>query len=449
MFSIPELVFNFLWISVFLVATVIIIGSLRGERVSENGKRAAAPGPFFLRIRMVWNNLLRKPFRTLLLVTSSAVAASTLFLSYFFLNSMDRSLSATGERFGADVMVVPKGYGAAAQQLLLSGTVSSFYMPQTVLDRVQAIPEVVAASPQLYLETFSGTCCQVEGNFPIVAFDPKTDFTLKPWVSNVGGRAFSADSIIIGSEAGGRNAINHLEYQSYEEHVSLFQHRFVVSHLLYPTGTDADKTIFMDIEKVRELRKSPQTTLKFPENSISVVLVKTKPGDQEYVRHLIEQKIPEVSAVTGAAVRETVEKQLFPLKLLCYSMIGIVLVMAGMQAMTLFSAIVSERKREIGMFRALGASKGTVYRLLLQEAAGAAWIGGAVGVLATIIVLYDNRTLIRKGIHLPLLFPGWGPSLLIAASAILLTVGMGVFAAWVPIRSILNQQPYLAIREGE
>jgi putative ABC transport system permease protein len=178
-------------------------------------------------------------------------------------------------------------------------------------------------------------------------------------------------------------------------------------------------------------------------------MVKTKPGDEEYVSSLIERKIPEVTATTGAGVRQMVERQLFPLRLLSYSMIGIVLVMSALQAMTLFSAIVSERKREIGMFRALGAGKSTVYRYLLQEAAAAGLIGGTIGVLAIMTVLYDNRTLIHKWIHLPLLFPAGGMAVLIAAATVFLSVSLGVLAAFVPVRSMLRQEPYMAIREGE
>ncbi|GAX90495.1 ABC transporter permease [Effusibacillus lacus] len=346
-------------------------------------------------------------------------------------------------------MVVPKGNGAAARQLLLSGTTSPFYMPQNVWERIRVLPGVVAASPQLYLETYSGSCCQVEGNFPVVAFDPKTDFTLKPWLSDTGGRPFTPDSIIIGSEAGGKNAIYHLDNRSYEERLNLFHHEFVVSRLLYPSGTGVDNTIFMDINKVRALQQSGHIIGNVPKDSISVVLVKTLPGDEELVRREIERLIPEASAVTGISVRETVEKQLFPLRLLSYSMIGVVLLMAGLQAMTLFSAIVSERKQEIGMFRALGATKGIVYRFLLQEAGMAGLLGGAAGGLATFIILYDNRTLIRKTIHLPLLFPEAGLAILLAAAVSMITVLLCVLAAYLPVRSIVKQEPYLTIREGE
>ena len=400
------------------------------------------------RVRWAWRNLWRKPLRSSLLLVSTAITAAMLFLSYFFLISMDRSLTASEARFGADVMVVPKNYGAVAQQVMISGDASAFYMPQLVLDKLKKIPEIQQMSPQLYLETFSGVCCRVEGDFPVVAFDPRTDFTLQSFMASQG-KELQSDSIILGSEAGGKNAVAHLQYKSYEEHVTIFGKSFKVARMLFPTGTGADKTIFMNIDTARELRKAGGNGLKFPPDSISVVLVKTLPGDEEFVKRQIEREIPEASAFTGGKLRDTINEQLFPLRLFSYAMIGIVLVMSGLQAMTLFSALVNERMREIGMFRAVGAGKWAVYRLLLAEAGLAGACGGLIGVFLVGAALYDNQVLLTKTFRLPLLFPTLGSTVAIAGGAVLMTAVIGMLAAAVPIRSILRASPYDAIREGE
>ncbi|ARU63295.1 hypothetical protein CBW65_21645 [Tumebacillus avium] len=400
------------------------------------------------RIRWAWRNLWRKPLRSSLLLTSTAITAAMLFLSYFFLMSVDRSLTASDARFGADVMVVPKNYGKVAEQVMITGEVSSFYMPGSVVAKLREIPEVQALTPQLYLETFSGTCCQVEGDFPVVAFDPKTDFTLKGYFSGAG-RELTSDKVIVGSDAGGKNAIYHLQYKAYRETLKLFGHDFQLARVLFPTGTGADHTIYMTLDAARKLREAGGNGLTFPKDSVSVVLVKTLPGDEEFVKRQIERKIPEASAVTGTKLRETITRQLFPLRLLSYSMIGVVILMAAIQGMTLFSALVNERMREIGMFRALGAGKWAVYRLLLTESLLASLTGGTVGVFLVAAMLADNEAVIAKAFQLPLLFPDFLPSILLATGAVLLTALIGMLAAAVPIRSILRQNPYDAIREGE
>lgn len=400
------------------------------------------------RVRWAWRNLWRKPLRSSLLLVSTALTAAILFLSYFFLNSMDRSLTASESRFGADVMVVPKNYGAVAEQVMISGEISPFYMPASVMDKLKQIPEIQQMSPQLYLETYSGACCQVTGDFPVVAFDPKTDFTLSGFMS-VEGKELTANSIVLGSEAGGSNALSHLRYKSYSEKIELFGGTFEVARVLFPSGTGADKTIFMNIDRARELREAGNNELTFPKDSVSVVLVKTKPGDDEFVKRQIERHIPDVSAVTGNKLRETITQQLFPLRLLSYAMILTVLLMAALQSMTLFSALVNERMREIGMFRALGAGKWAVYRLLFTESFLASVVGALIGVFVVGAMLYDYQWEITKTFRLPLMFPDLVTTIWLSLGAVVVTGLIGVVAAAVPVAGILRQNPYDAIREGE
>lgn len=400
------------------------------------------------RVPFAWRNLWRKPLRASLLVIGAMITASILFLSYFFLVGIEKSTAASSARFGADVMVVPKHFGAVAEQMMISGEVSTFYMPDTVLDRLKEIPEIRQMSPQLYLETYSGTCCQVHGDFPVIAFDPATDFSLQAFMAETG-KPFTKDSVLIGSEAGGKNALYHLHYKSYAERVTLFNRPFQVAKVLFPTGSGADRTIFMDLATARELRKTGGNELTFPENSVSVVLLRTDAGDAEFVKRQVERLIPESSAVTGLKIRETIEGQLRPLRWFAFSMIAVVLVMAALQTMTLFSALVAERMREIGMFRALGASRGTVYRLLLLEAWLASTFGAVIGVFLVATTLADNRALLTKSFQLPLIFPSLASTVWLGLAAVLATGVLSALAAAVPIRSILRLQPYDAIREGE
>jgi putative ABC transport system permease protein len=130
-------------------------------------------------------------------------------------------------------------------------------------------------------------------------------------------------------------------------------------------------------------------------------------------------------------------------------MIVIVLLMATLQAMTLFSALVNERMREIGMFRALGAGKWAVYRLLFGEAMLASIFGAVIGVFLVATTLHDNKAVITKTFRLPLMFPDLISTIGLASAAVLLTAVIGVLAAAVPIASILRHNPYDAIREGE
>ncbi len=398
-------------------------------------------------IIIAWRNLKRKISRTMLLAGSAGLTALILFSSYFFVHSMERSMEASSSRLGADLLVVPKGYGGQAGDMIIAGTATPFYMPSEVVDKIKKIPEVELVAPQIYLETISTVCCRVAGDFPVVAFDPKNDFTLKHWMADR--KELGKYEILIGSEAGGQNYLYHYDNEAVEEWVTLFGKDFEVKGVMFPTGMGTDKTIFMPMEAALELYGRAGTGLQFPAHHISIALVKIKPGMEALVKREIEKMELGVDVVRGQGLQETVKAQIFPVKVLSYIMIVLVIIMSSLQVMTMFTALISERRKEIGMLRAMGATRYATYRLLLLEAAMAAGLGGVIGSLIAGAALYDNRILIMQVLKLPLLFPDWGTGLTIGLAATAVTILISIIAAFFPIRSTLKLEPYEAIREGE
>ena len=379
-----------------------------------------------------------------MLAGSAAITAFILFTSYFFVFSMEKSISASANRLGADLMIVPKGYGGQAGDMIVSGTATKFYMPGEIINKIKTISEVEQASPQIYMETLPLICCQVEGHFPVVAFDPKTDFTIKSWLAM--DKPFEKFDYIAGAEAGGANYLYAMDNPAMEEVTVMFDKEFTMKIPLFPTGMGTDKTIFIHIDAAKEVNAGEKY---FPENSVSTILVKTQPGMQEFVKRQIERMNLDVDVVVGSGLKQTVEKQVLPVKALSYIMIGLVIIMSALQVATMFTALISERKKEIGMLRAMGASRGVTFRILLMEAGIASFIGARIGSLLGGAALYDNKTLIFQLLQLPLLFPNWPTGLLIGSVATLFTTIIAVVAAYFPVRSTLKLQPYEAIREGE
>ncbi len=397
---------------------------------------------------VAWRNIKRKSSRSAWLAGSAAIAALLLFVSYFFVFSMERSLKAGSQRLGADLLVVPKGVGDHAGDMIIAGKVSAFYMPETVVDRIEQIPEVEQVAPQLYLKTVSTVCCGTEGDFPVVAFDPQRDFTLKNWVAETS-RTYDKYDVVIGSNAGGGNYLYHYDDAYSVQWVTLFGKEFLIRNVLFPTGMGTDDTIFMRLDAARELSGSKDLGLDIPKNQISVVLVKTQPGMDEFVKREIERMNLNVDVAKGSGLQEVVNHQIRPIKLFSYLMITVMIVMSGFQVMTIFSALVNERRKEIGMLRAMGAARVTAYRLLLAEAMLSGMIGSSFGALAGAALLYDNRALILKFITLPLVFPDWTSGLGIGLAVMLAVTGISVLAAFIPVNRILREQPYQSMREGE
>jgi putative ABC transport system permease protein len=103
---------------------------------------------------------------------------------------------------------------------------------------------------------------------------------------------------------------------------------------------------------------------------------------------------------------------------------------------------VIERTREIGMLRAVGATRRQVRTIVLAEAVILAAIGTAFGVLSGLYLGYMAvEALGTAGFPIAYLFPAWGLLLAIAAGLI-----FGVLAAIIPARQATQLQIVQALR---
>ncbi|MBR6155249.1 MAG: ABC transporter permease, partial [Treponema sp.] len=125
------------------------------------------------------SNIRKKPYRTTALTILVALASGVLFGTLLLTASIKGGLNGIKNRIGADLMIVPEGYEAQAESVLLSGEPNYFYMDKSIEETVRGIQGVGEVSSQFYLTSLSESCC----DFPIqiIGFDPETDFIVKSW----------------------------------------------------------------------------------------------------------------------------------------------------------------------------------------------------------------------------------------------------------------------------
>jgi putative ABC transport system permease protein len=122
---------------------------------------------------------------------------------------------------------------------------------------------------------------------------------------------------------------------------------------------------------------------------------------------------------------------------------GLSVVLIGL----VFSMAANERRKELGVLRALGATRRFVFKSLLAEASLLAFFGGATGVALAGMAIFLFRKLIMVSFEIPFLLPS--PTLL------LIQIGGGLFlalfsvnlAALFPAVKISRQDPAIAMRE--
>jgi putative ABC transport system permease protein len=116
---------------------------------------------------------------------------------------------------------------------------------------------------------------------------------------------------------------------------------------------------------------------------------------------------------------------------------AISLVVGGIGIMNIMLVTVTERTREIGLRKALGAKKKTIVTQFLAESIILTFVGGIIGIILGVIVSYFYSKISSSSFTI---------SISSVALAFLVSVGIGIIFGWYPARRASNLQPIEALR---
>jgi putative ABC transport system permease protein len=141
--------------------------------------------------------------------------------------------------------------------------------------------------------------------------------------------------------------------------------------------------------------------------------------------------------MTSDAVQDFVNQITGPIALALVVISSIGLMVGGIGVMNIMLVSVTERTSEIGLRKALGATRGDVQFQFLMEAGTLTGIGGLVGVVAG----YALAAGISKLIAVPMVL---SPVYVIVA--VLFSVGIGIFFGLHPAHRASKMDPVTALR---
>jgi len=373
----------------------------------------------------------------------AALMAGFVIAATLVIRGVDDSLRLALERLGADIIVIPEGHEQRLKSALLMGIPVHCWMPDTVVDDLADIPGVVAVSPQLYLSTLRGaTCCSVPEMF-LIAYDPITDFTLKPWLEeNLEG------GLGLGEAVGGS-----LVYVPVEQgELLVYGYGLDLKGSLEPTGTGLDQSMFFTFDTAYDIARlsSDQAVkmLDIPPRTISSALVRVDlDADPQEVANQIDAAVRGVTPLETNKLFRGQREQLLSLLNSVVALLGITWVLTMALIAVVFSLAVNERRRHIGVMRALGARRTTVLQSLLLEAVLLALAGGAVGIAVASLAVYLFRPLIIGLMSTPFLYPAPLPLAGLGLGALGLALIGVTLAALIPALRISFQDASISMRE--
>jgi putative ABC transport system permease protein len=381
--------------------------------------------------RLAVQNLARRPARAFLLALIVAVGVGAAFATCVVQRAIDDSLSVGFARMGADLVVVPRDTLVNLTPALLTVEPTPHVLEASTVEQIARVAGIEAAAPQRYIAAqLAGDAHAHDAD--LIAFDPARDFTVLPWLAEKLDRPLAVGEVLVGAR----------REQAVGSTVQLGGRTFTVRGRLGLTGVGPfDRGFFTTFESAADLVAEP--------GQVSAVLIRLKGGaTPEQVRFALAQ-VPGLKVVAGPSLYTSVRQGLTAVLSGAVALTLLVLLAAVLMVGVLYSAVLAERRRELGLLLALGTRRRQLLRLILVEAMLTTGLGGICGALlgGGLLLLFE-RSLghYLQSASVPLVRPGLAVLGLYALAGIALAACVGLVGAIVPAWRVSRQEVYDLVR---
>jgi len=381
---------------------------LRTTRVPlERDRRLLAP------LRLAVRNLTKRKARTAL--TTLGVTLAIAFT--VGLLSLSEGLMVTIEmevrKFGIDIFIWKKGM----ETVFLPGMVT-YAFPEDRADGISRVENVRTAVPGLEAIVLRG-----EG-FPLIVegMPPSSFSEFKPYATLEAGRFLNdsdTHSLLLGHAAA--TATN----SSVSATIDIMGKRFTVVGVLEKAGDMFDSVGFAPLGSLQEATGQ--------QGKVNWVMVKVNdPSRAEETATLIEAIYEDLTAATMDEALEFTKQLLGIARGMHLSISSVSLLIGVLFVFATMLISVSERVREIGTMRAIGASRLYIFALIVTESLAISAVGGTVGCVGGYLLSRVINWLIASSVGITFVQTAVTPGLVATGMTVALAIGTiaGLYPAW-------------------
>ncbi len=209
---------------------------------------------------------------------------------------------------------------------------------------------------------------------------------------------------------------------------------FTVVGILEYTGSFFDNAVQVPLDRAQKFFDRGDT--------VSLILAVPDPNaDPEDLTKRIELNVEKVKAFSPAELRKQIEQSLVVFSLITISAAVLAAIIGGLSVMNTMLMSVSERTKEFGLMKALGAETRDILFMTMGEAALMGILGGILGIIGGgALVYYLNDYLASKGTTLFTITPR-----LLVISIVFSTL-LGVISGAYPAYRAAKMSPMEALR---
>jgi putative ABC transport system permease protein len=349
--------------------------------------------------QVVLKDILRRKKRVLYATIGVIVATMTVVGVVTIALAGQARIYAQLEKYGANLSVVPatKSLDTGLGDLTLGTvTVGDNYISADKLPQIRQIADdlirqyrgvttpgdISTIAPQLLVQS------EIKGTSVILAgIQPQEELTIKSWWQVSRGVFISNDSqAVVGSAAADLLKINVGDAIPLNQTTSV-----TVSGILDETGSGDDYRIFVPLPLLQQAFNKP--------GMISTIDIRALCNGcpVEIIADAINKDISGVRAVAVKQVAATEMGMLDKINKLMLALGAVTLIVGSFGVVNTLMTSVHERVKDIGIMRAVGASRGQIIKAFVYEAIIIGLIGGILGYGAGTLLAYLAGPIIFEG----------------------------------------------------
>ena len=318
-------------------------------------------------LKLAAKNILRHRTRSLLTMLGIAASVGVLFAVLSFNKGFTEGLALELERTGLHFMIVPSGCAHEVAALVLHGAVIPKFLDTGVMEHVVRTDGVDLATPILVAQLPD----QQRGKIDLIyGIEMAVLEAIKPGWEITGTISRHEHEVLLGYEVAQHDNLKPgAHFSSPVDGVDL-----IVAGVIGYSGSQDDAFVYLPIQTAQSLLGSPQAA-----TAIGVKV--DDPARISAITEALTSTVPGIQIVTMGEVMNSVSNLAAAARALSLAIVLIAILISAVGVMNSILMAVFERTQEIGMMRAVGASRWDIFRIILSETTILAICGGVVGIV--------------------------------------------------------------------
>lgn len=396
-------------------------------------------------LRLALYNLRGSKSRSAILVAAILTLTVLLFVSDVVGAGVEHSVRSGLEGVGADLLVTSEredplmqmlALSLGPQEVILITPPKRFHLElQSTLSELSRIEGVDKIAPQLYVGEYTN---KRGYSYQVIAIDEDRDFTVKRWFDGDLREVLSRGFAVIGP----RVMVD-------GDAINFYGNQLMIYGRLRESGTGLDGSIVVSLDQAYRMNLSGSRRHYSVGDASAFLIAINHEYTAEEVAARVDSSLEGVSVVTAtrvvSAVKEAVSGIVLYLSLINTS----IWVMSVVLISAVLSMAINERRKQIGVLRALGMKRGQVLMMVVSEALIIALIGGVIGVALGAVGIQLMSGSISALLGLQNIMPDQYAVAAITIQSISISILTAVIAAIYPAVIASRLDPYVAIRTGE